>query len=347
MTEAASVFDHPWMGALFADAEMAALWSAEAQLRHYIAFEAAWSRAGHMAGLWPKTEGEAAAEAIEQAAIVPSDLAAGTGVDGLPIPAFVRLLKEKTGHAAIHTGSTSQDVMDTSLALSMSGSLDLITARLDALAKAGEVLLRTHGDAPLMGRTRMQAALEVTVRDRAAPWFAAIPAQLSGAEQLRPRARAVQIGGPVGDRRGIVEAQAKHVAHALGLTPAPQWQVQRDGVAEFAGLLARISGSLGKMGQDLSLMAQMGEVQIAGGGRSSAMAHKNNPILAELLVTLARFNATQIAGLHHAMIHEQERSGAAWALEWMILPQMAQATARGLRVAHELCGKVEGMGRQP
>ena len=71
------------------------------------------------------------------------------------------------------------------------------------------------------------------------------------------------------------------------------------------------------------------------------MSHKSNPILAEPLVTLARFNATQIAGLHQALIHERERSGAAWMLEWMILPQISVTTGRALRAAQDLCIQIE------
>jgi 3-carboxy-cis,cis-muconate cycloisomerase len=43
-------------------------------------------------------------------------------------------------------------------------------------------------------------------------------------------------------------------------------------------------------------------------------------------------------------VHEQERSGAAWALEWMILPQMAQATGRALVAAQQLIGQITAMG---
>ena len=93
-------------------------------------------------------------------------------------------------------------------------------------------------------------------------------------------------------------------------------------------------------------MAQQGldEIALSGGGGSSAMAHKQNPILAELLITLGQFNAVQIGGMHQAMIHEQERSGSAWSLEWMILPQMAQAAGRSLSAAIEVCSKIERMG---
>ena len=74
------------------------------------------------------------------------------------------------------------------------------------------------------------------------------------------------------------------------------------------------------------------------------MPHKQNPVAAELLVTLARFNATQVSAMHHAMIHEQERSGAAWSLEWMVLPQMMMATGRSLAMAITLIKNVDRIG---
>ena len=120
----------------------------------------------------------------------------------------------------------------------------------------------------------------------------------------------------------------------------------RDGMAEAASLMSLITGTLGKMGQDICLMAQQGidEIALAGGGGSSAMPHKQNPVLAEVLVTLARYNAVQLSGLHHAMLHEQERSGAAWALEWMLLPQMVQATGRALVVATDVASQITSIG---
>ena len=64
-------------------------------------------------------------------------------------------------------------------------------------------------------------------------------------------------------------------------------------------------------------MAQQGidEVSLSVGGGSSAMAHKQNPIATEAMVTLARYVAGQQGILAQAMVYEQERSGAAWALD--------------------------------
>ena len=66
------------------------------------------------------------------------------------------------------------------------------------------------------------------------------------------------------------------------------------------------------------------------------MPHKNNPVTAELLVTLARYNAGQLGTLHQALVHENERSGAAWTLEWMVLPGMVTATTAALSHADRL-----------
>jgi 3-carboxy-cis,cis-muconate cycloisomerase len=89
---------------------------------------------------------------------------------------------------------------------------------------------------------------------------------------------------------------------------------------------------------------EIAEVELTTGGQSSSMPHKNNPVGAEVLVALARFNAVQISAMHQAMVHEQERSGAAWTLEWMVLPQICVATAAALRTAEKLLSTIRRLG---
>jgi 3-carboxy-cis,cis-muconate cycloisomerase len=346
------VFGHPWLGRLFGDPEAEALWSGPVQIGHFLAFEAAYTRAAGKAGLVAADMAEAAARAIEGSTPDLPRLAEATARDGVPIPELVRQLREAAGPAAaaVHSGATSQDVMDTALSLTLAAVADLVLERLSGLGARLADLERDFGSNRLMGRTRMQAALPIRVADRIAAWRLPLEEHAGRVRALRPRVALVQLGGPVGtgvapDGRAAVVT--KGVAEALGLAaPERAWHARRDGVADFAGALSLISGTLGKLGQDVCLMAQQGidAVVLTGGGASSAMRHKQNPILAELLVTLARFNATQVAGMHHAVIHEQERSGAAWALEWMILPAMTVATCRGLTAARELVDRIEGMG---
>jgi 3-carboxy-cis,cis-muconate cycloisomerase len=74
------------------------------------------------------------------------------------------------------------------------------------------------------------------------------------------------------------------------------------------------------------------------------MPNKANPVAADALVTLARLNAHSLGALHDAMVTTQERDGAAWALEWFILPQMCAATGAATRHALALA---EGLAARP
>ncbi len=346
-----SVFEHPWLGGLFGDEETAAHWSPEAQLGHMIRFEAAYARALGVCGLAEAAMAERAAQAIEAAEIDIDDLARGTARDGLPVPALVAQLKIAAAEArgAVHHGATSQDVIDSALACTLRDTGGVLRGHVETLQGELAALRDRFGDRALMGRTRMQAALPITVADRICGWALPLGDHLDRLDRLLPRVARLQLGGPVGTRGelgGQGAAVARHMAGALDLATGPQWHARRDGVAEFAGWLSLVSGGLGKMGQDICLMAQQEprEIALSGGGGSSAMAHKQNPVLAELLVTLARFNATQVSAMHQALVHEQERSGAAWQLEWMVLPQMAMATGRALSAAIALCGRIEEIG---
>lgn len=348
-----SIFHDAVFGRLFGDPEAMALWSAEAQLERFRVVEAAFSNALVAVGLVPPDQGARAAAHILTAPIDGDRLAEGCAKDGLLIPNFVAQLKESAPDlaGAIHTGSTSQDIMDTALSLTIRATNDLLLALLATVTDALTDLDRRFGATPMMGRTRMQAALPITVSDRIRSWRDPLLTQASSLIALRPRIERLQFGGAVGTRHAYgdkSDAMAEIMARELGLTNGTVWQTDRSGLVMFANQLSVVSGILGKIGQDITLMAQQGidEISLSGGGGSSAMPHKSNPVLAELLVTLARYNASQMSAMHHSLVHEQERSGAAWALEWMVLPDMAVATARALKVAADLCTKVTQMGQR-
>lgn len=347
-------FDHPWLGGLLGDAETADIWSPERQMAHMLAFEAAYTRAMGATGVIPGAMAEDVATQIEAFWPCMSELRLGTARDGVVVPDLVRQLKRAIGGEphAIHSGATSQDVIDTALALTLKEFNRLLADRLAATLAAIENLSAAFGENTLMGRTRMQAALPIKVQERLLTWSMPLNACLDRLETLGPRVELLQLGGAVGDRAALephADAIAADVAGRLGLgNPPKAWHAMRGGLADYAGLLSLISGALGKMGQDICLMAQQGidEISLGNGGGSSAMPHKQNPVQAELLITLARFNATQVSAMHHALLHEQERSGAAWTLEWLILPQMAQATARGLGLSSALCAGIKGIGSE-
>lgn len=347
-----SVHERAWLGGLFGDEEVSALWSPEAQLRHFRAFEVALALALESTGRVPEGMGASAASIIKDVQLDIPSLNLHTGIDGLPVPEFVRQLRAAAGDAseAVHSGATSQDVMDTALALTLRDLTDIFVARLTSVCATLEDLEDNHGAQGLMGRTRMQAALPITVGDRIAAWRQPIEYHCKALEDLRSSVERLQLGGAVGTAHafgGKAEEIARHMAQHLGLNLGPVWHTDRSTLVDYAGRLSAITGALGKIGQDITLMAQQGvdEIVISGGGGSSAMPHKSNPVRAELLVTLARFNATQISGMHHALVHEQERSGAAWMLEWMILPQITATTGRALSACSTLLGQIRSIGQ--
>ena len=345
------VFDAPLWAGLYGDPEVAAALSPDASLAAMLRIEAAFSRALGAAGRIDPTQAERVAAIIEGFAPDLAALAEDAARDGIWPPGLVRQLKgvvAPADHGALHKGLTSQDLHDTALVLALRDVNALFAARLEAILAALDGLAARFGQAPLMGRTRMQAALPITVGDRIAPWREGAARALARLAALRPELEALQFGGAVGTRCEIApdgDAVAPHLAAALGLSNPPRcWHTERGRIADYGGWLSTTAGTLGKIGQDVALMAQMGEITADGGGKSSAMAHKQNPVLAETLVSLSRFVAAQLGGLHQAMIHEQDRSGAAWALEWMILPPMIAATGAGLLRAQTMLAAITRMG---
>ncbi|MFN7101679.1 MAG: 3-carboxy-cis,cis-muconate cycloisomerase [Pseudorhizobium sp.] len=347
-----SAFSHPYLCGLVGDDETAEYFSAEAEIAAMLGFERALAHAQAAADLVPA----AAAARIGTAcgSFVPDmdALRAGAARDGVVVPELVRQLKASVGADVathVHMGATSQDVIDTSLMVRLQQVCALFIDRLDALDHLFRDLDERFGDRALMGHTRMQAAILITVADRIRAWREPLQRHRHRLKQYAAEGFPIQFGGAAGtlDKLGHNGPSIRSaMASELGLSDAPQWQSQRDRLAEFGSLISLISGSLGKLGQDVALLAELGgEIALAGGGGSSAMAHKQNPVAAEVLVSLARYNAVQLSGLHQSLVHEQERSGAAWTLEWLILPQMVVATGAALRLAGELIGNIRMLGR--
>jgi 3-carboxy-cis,cis-muconate cycloisomerase len=88
------------------------------------------------------------------------------------------------------------------------------------------------------------------------------------------------------------------------------------------------------MGQDILVMSQT-EINEAienatGGGKSSTMPHKNNPVLSEALVMIARKNALLASVQLQSLVHANERDATAWALEWENVGQMMHYTGAAL-----------------
>jgi 3-carboxy-cis,cis-muconate cycloisomerase len=331
--------------ALAGDPEIEALLSDEAQLALMLAFESALAGAEADAGLISEAAATAIAAGIAKFTPEWSDLAAGISRDGVVMPALIAQLRETIGtphNAELHRGATSQDAVDTALMLQLAKTIPILLDRLTALERGFATLADRYGTQKLMAHTRMQAALPFTVADKIRTWAEPLARHRMALSSMRRELLVIQLGGPIGDRSsfdGKGDAIAKGLATRLDLGLAAPWHSTRDPIVMFGARLAACAGSLGKFGADVALLAQteVGAVKIEGAGASSSMAHKSNPVRAELLVALAHHAAGLSGTLNHAMIHENERSGAAWTLEWLVLPQLIVATGASLLTAQRLC----------
>ena len=342
------------MAAHYGDPETLALFTADAEIEAMLAFEVALAKAQAEMQLIP----DEAAHAITQIGqgFMPDleDLRDGIARDGLVVPALIKALRDAIGEpyaVHLHYGSTSQDVIDTALVLRLKQVFALIQNRLTIVLGLLSDLHTAHGNERVMGRTRMKNALPIRCGDRIRAWSEPLTRQLGRVPVLEARICKLQFGGAVGTNHILVQHAERigvRVAEILELNaPDTCWHTQRDALADFANWLSLITGTCGKLGQDILIMAQDGvkEIEIAGAGTSSAMPHKQNPVQAEALVTLHRFNAAQLGGMSNALIHENERSGSAWGLEWMILPQMVVATGASLRLTQETLASITRMGQ--
>lgn len=353
-----SLFDSELYGDLFSDREIVALLDDRARLRAMLEVEAALARVQGRLGVIPAAAATRIAEVAESLELDPAALASGTASAGVPVPALVASLRAAVGGEAgayVHWGATSQDIMDSGLVLRLRAVLDALDGRLAGAIETLAALAQEHRGTVMAARTRSQQALPTTFGLKAAGWLLPLARHRERLAQLRPRLLVVQFGGAAGTLAALGTARGEDgvevmeaLATELGLAipPAP-WHSQRDGIAELAAWFALVTGSLGKIGEDLVLLAQseVGEVTPrggpgggpeggpGGGGGSSTLPQKTNPVAAEALVTLARFNAGLLAPATGALLQAQERGGAAWPLEWLTLPQMAAATGAALRLA--------------
>ncbi|MEP3278037.1 MAG: lyase family protein [Stappiaceae bacterium] len=314
------------------DSIMGEQFSFSADLSAMIDFERALARAEGSAGLISSDHAGRIAEALDAFEPDYEALRAGFLKDGAAPPSLVAQIRQALDpdiRSSFHFGGTSQDLMDTSLMVRLKRCVALSTTRLKALDDRLALLADCYSDElKLQARTRMQIALPISVREKIRNWRTPI----SRLSTTKPTSFPLQLGGPEGEARKLGAHYAEiagAMAEMLGLdAPENHWQTDRQPLMGIAFWFSQIASAMGKIGQDVLFMCQseVGEARLAGGGSSSAMPHKQNPVRAEIVVALARYCQTQMNGLNTASIHENERSGTAWTLEWMLLPALVVAT---------------------
>ena len=330
------------------DADVAAHFSGRAQLQGMLDVEAALAAAEAAVGVVPPScvdpiRAAARAELYDPARIAVE--ATGTGNPVIPVVRHLTARVAQADAAAahfVHWGATSQDVLDTGLVLQLRAAVPTVIDHLGRGVRAAAAHARRHAGATMAGRTWLQQATPVTFGLKAAGWADALDRVQGRLRTALDGALVLQLGGASGTLASLgSQGPAVTIALAarLGL-PAPDipWHAHRDRFAQLACALGIAAGTAGKIGRDLSLLAQteVGEVSERPGqgrGGSSTMPQKRNPVAASIALAAAGRVPGLVATLLGAMVQEHERGLGGWQAEWDTLPDLVAIAAGGARAA--------------
>jgi 3-carboxy-cis,cis-muconate cycloisomerase len=329
--------------AYLSDEEMEKVCAEQQFIRHMLTFEIALAKAESTVNIIPPSAAQTIQEKLSQITINPSDLAEGTLKNGIPTISFLSEIKDRLPAEAkdfLHLGATSQDVVDTAQVLMIREAIYILEIRIYELLKNFLSLLERDGETPCIARTRWQQATPIPFGLKLINWAMPFVRDLERLQEMKKRLLVVQLGGASGSLAALEQKGyqvLEELARELQLGIALPWHTQRDSLTEFTNWLTMVSATLGKIGEDVLLMAQteVGEIieHAQGGGKSSAMPHKNNPVLSEALVALAKATINLSAFQMQSMLQAGERDGTAWMLEWKTIPQMLINTATALKHA--------------
>jgi 3-carboxy-cis,cis-muconate cycloisomerase len=340
----------PELGLLgtFGDPDMAGIFSFEARIEAYCRVEAAlaWSQAD--LGVIPVSAAEAIDAAVRDLALDADRLRTGACLVGYPILPLLEQLRESGGpevSAFAHWGATTQDIMDSGLALQMDRGLarveNLLTELGDRLAR----LAHDERSTLIAGRTHAQPAVPTSFGAKIAVWVAECARHLRRLRMARSTACVVSLFGAVGTGAALGPhgRETRHaVAARLGLSAVDvPWHVARDGLVEVGSVLTSLAATGGKIGREVIELSrpEIGELAEASGhhrGASSTMPQKANPISSELLVAFQILSATQLPGLLAATQTLHERAAGEWQVEWDVLPLLFGYVAGSLATGSRL-----------
>jgi adenylosuccinate lyase len=340
-------------GHLWATDETRALFDDDGRTRLWLRIIGALAAAQAECGLIPVPAAEAIVTRMSTGEVDLEAVGAETRRTGHSTLGLIRVLARDLAaeHADwLYYGATVQDVTDTWTGLVAAELLDIVARDLGTAHRELCTLAVRHRHDVMLGRTHGQPGLPITFGFKAAGWAAECARHLERCAQARPRLAVVQLAGAVGTMSAAGALgpllQARFAAR-LGLAaPDTSWTSARDRVAELVSLLALVTGTLARIGREVTLLQrpELGELREPaqeGVVGSITMPQKRNPERSEQLVTLAGVVRGAIVPAFEGLVSEHERDAAAWKGEWSLLPTACTAAAASLRLGCELLSGLE------
>ncbi|GMN14316.1 adenylosuccinate lyase [Altererythrobacter sp. MTPC7] len=282
----------------YARPAMTALWEPEAKYRIWFEIEAHATQKLADLGVVPETAAKALWDWWETNPEI--DVAAIDAKEAVlkhDVIAFLDWVAEQVGPEArfMHQGMTSSDVLDTTLAVQLARSADILLEDIDQLLAAIRRRAEEHKFTPTIGRSHGIHAEPVTFGLKLAQAYAEFTRNRERLVAARREIATCAVSGAVGTFANIDPQVEEHVAERLGLAPEPvsTQVIPRDRHAMFFSTLAVIAGSIERLAVEIRHLQRTevleAEEYFAPGQKgSSAMPHKRNPILTENLTGQAR-----------------------------------------------------------
>ena len=301
---------------------MTAIWSAENRYRIWWAIEVFAAEAMGKIGMIPAEDAATIRKAYDADVLGEINVPAIDAIEAVTkhdVIAFLTWAGEKLGPERrwLHQGMTSSDVLDTSLAVQLKQSADLLLEDLDKLLDVLKRRAHEHKLTPTIGRSHGIHAEPVTFGLKLAQAYAEFDRNRGRLKAARDDIATCAISGAVGTFANIDPAIEEHVAKELDLKPEPTSTqvIPRDRHAMFFATLGVIASSIERLAVEIRHL-QRTEVLEAeeyfspGQKGSSAMPHKRNPVLTENLTGLARVvrSAVVPAMENVALWHERDIS---------------------------------------
>jgi adenylosuccinate lyase len=338
---------------LWGTEEARAIFEEPARLRSWLAILVALADAQAELGIVPAEaaqaiRAEAAAERLDLGFVAEETRRTGHSTLGL-IRGLQRILPASAAEW-VYYGTTVQDLTDTWTALAMRSVGSILWRDLRAVEILLLGLAERHRDTPMAGRTHGQGGSPITFGLKAASWADEVGRHLERLRQGASRWLVGQLAGGVGTLAFFGEAGPelrRRFCERLGLAdPGVSWTTSRDRLAEFTTLLALVSGTLARIGNEVYQLQrpEIGELREAtrpGAVGSITMPHKRNPETAEHLVTLWRLVRAAAGTTLEGMVQEHERDGRGWKAEWVAFPEACLLTMTALDLAKPLLEGLE------
>jgi len=242
-------------------------------------------------------------------------------------------------------------LLDTTLAVQMTASIDLLLHDLKELQKTIAAQAKKYQLTPMIGRSHGIHAEPITFGLKLGLMYDEFSRSIERLQQTRHRVAVGKLSGAVGTNAHLDPRVEAYVCEKLGLQPsALSTQIlQRDRHAEFVTTLALVGCSIDRWATEFrhlqrTEVLEMEEHFHEGQKGSSAMPHKRNPITGERLCGLARVlrGNAQAAMENVALWHERDISHSS--VERIILPDSCTLLDYML---HLLTKLVDGMHVYP